>query len=134
MDETIKPDSGAIPKRKASNKRKVTKVYRDTTTLVGNVHAYSEKLRIVDVHPIVQEYIDNKLKPIVVTPPQKEVPVYDIQWKNKVNLNLQFRVLKYTCFNPCPAEPGYTLFCKQCRSRSVGFFRSQLIWICTVCH
>ena len=22
---------------------------------------------------------------------------------------------------------------KQCRSRSVGFFRSQLIWICTVC-
>ena len=24
--------------------------------------------------------------------------------------------------------------CKQCRSRSVGFFRSQLIWICTVCH
>ena len=37
-------------------------------------------------------------------------------------------------FNPCPAEPGYTLFCKQCRSRSVGFWRSQLIWICTVCH
>ena len=24
-------------------------------------------------------------------------------------------------FNPCPAELGYTLFCKQCRSRSVGF-------------
>ena len=24
--------------------------------------------------------------------------------------------------------------CKQCSSRSVGFFRSQLIWICTVCH
>ena len=23
---------------------------------------------------------------------------------------------------------------KQCRSRSVGFWRSQLIWICTVCH
>ena len=23
--------------------------------------------------------------------------------------------------NPCPAEPGYILFCKQCRSRSVGF-------------
>ena len=36
--------------------------------------------------------------------------------------------------NPCPAEPGYTLFCKQCRSRSVGFWRSQLIWICTVWH
>ena len=24
--------------------------------------------------------------------------------------------------------------CKQCRSRSVGFWRSQLIWIRTVCH
>ena len=24
--------------------------------------------------------------------------------------------------------------CKQCRSISVGFFSSQLIWICTVCH
>ena len=24
--------------------------------------------------------------------------------------------------------------CKQCRSRSAGFWRSQLIWICTVCH
>ena len=23
--------------------------------------------------------------------------------------------------------------CKHCRSRSFGFFRSQLIWICTVC-
>ena len=39
-----------------------------------------------------------------------------------------------SCFNPCPAEPGCTLFCKQRRSRSVGFWRSQLIWICTVCH
>ena len=35
---------------------------------------------------------------------------------------------------PCPAEPGFTLFSKQSRSRSVGFWRSQLIWICTVCH
>ena len=24
--------------------------------------------------------------------------------------------------------------CKQCRFRSVSFFRSQLVWICTVCH
>ena len=36
--------------------------------------------------------------------------------------------------NPCPAEPGKPCLCKQCRSRSVGFWRSQLIWICTVCH
>ena len=31
-------------------------------------------------------------------------------------------------------NPDILFFCKQCRSRSVGFFRSQLIRICTVCH
>ena len=36
--------------------------------------------------------------------------------------------------NPCLADPDIPCLCKQCRSRSVGFWRSQLIWICTVCH
>ena len=31
-------------------------------------------------------------------------------------------------------NPDIPCLGKQCRSRSVGFFRSQLIWICTVCH
>ena len=31
-------------------------------------------------------------------------------------------------------NPDMPCLCKQCRSRSVGFFRSQLIWSCTVCH
>ena len=31
-------------------------------------------------------------------------------------------------------NPDILCLCKQCRSRSVGFWRSQLIWICTVCH
>ena len=31
-------------------------------------------------------------------------------------------------------NPDIPFLCKQCRSRSVGFWRSQLIWICTVCH
>ena len=31
-------------------------------------------------------------------------------------------------------NPDIPCLCKQCRSRSVGFSRSQLIWICTVCH
>ena len=31
-------------------------------------------------------------------------------------------------------NPDMSCLCKQCRSRSVGFSRSQLIWICTVCH
>ena len=30
-------------------------------------------------------------------------------------------VLDIRQFNPCPAESGYTLLCKQCISRSVGF-------------
>ena len=31
-------------------------------------------------------------------------------------------------------SPDIPYLFKQCRSRSVGFWRSQLIWICTVCH
>ena len=31
-------------------------------------------------------------------------------------------------------NPDMCCLCKQCRSRSDGFFRSQLIWICTVSH
>ena len=31
-------------------------------------------------------------------------------------------------------NPDMLCICYQCRSRSVGFWRSQLIWICTVCH
>ena len=31
-------------------------------------------------------------------------------------------------------NPDKPCLCKQCRSRSVGFCRSQLIWICTVCN
>ena len=31
-------------------------------------------------------------------------------------------------------NPDIPCLCKQCRARSVGFWRSQLIWICTVCH
>ena len=31
-------------------------------------------------------------------------------------------------------NPDIPCLCKQCKSRSVGFWRSQLIWICTVCH
>ena len=52
-------------------------------------------------------------------------------------------VLNVVCWNFYPACRVLTLvllnqdipcFCKQCRSKSVGFWRSQLIWICTVCH
>ena len=65
----------------------------------------------------------------------------DLLVSSRTHIQLSHRGREYpdSCFfvflfNPCPAEPGYTLFCKQCRSRSVGFWRSQLIWICTVCH
>ena len=37
-------------------------------------------------------------------------------------------------FNPSLAEHDMPCPSKQCRSRSVGFWRSQLIWISTVCH
>ena len=46
------------------------------------------------------------------------------------------------CLTPSPMifltlvllNPDRPCFSKQGRSRSVGFWRSQLIWICTVCH
>ena len=31
-------------------------------------------------------------------------------------------------------NPDTPCLCKQCKSRSVGFWWSQLIWICTICH
>ena len=40
----------------------------------------------------------------------------------------------YTILSPSLAEHDMPCLSKQCRSRSVGFWRSQLIWICTVCH
>ena len=45
-------------------------------------------------------------------------------------------VLKADKFNLNPALAEHDMHClsKQCRSRSVGFFRSQLIWTFTVCH
>ena len=45
----------------------------------------------------------------------------------------RLHIQKKSTINPCPTEPGYILPI-QCRSRSVDFFRSQLIWICTFCH
>ena len=36
--------------------------------------------------------------------------------------------------NPSLAEHDMPCLRKQCRSRSAGFWRSQLIWICTVCQ
>ena len=42
-----------------------------------------------------------------------------------------FFILKLTLVLLTPDMP---CLCKQCRSRSVGFWRSQLIWICIICH
>ena len=49
-----------------------------------------------------------------------------------------FWISQYSCetsviqTNPSLAKHDMPCFSKQCRSRSVGFWRSQLIWICTV--
>ena len=44
-------------------------------------------------------------------------------------LNSSYVILTLALLNP-----DIPCLCKQCRSRSVGFWRSQLIWIYTVCH
>ena len=47
---------------------------------------------------------------------------------------ISFLVLSFTLLTLVLLNPDIPCLCKQCRSRSVGFWRSQLIWICTVCH
>ena len=69
-------------------------------------------------------------------------PSYSIfSWKNKKKchfflggggLKRSYPAGLYVKFYP--AEPAYIIFGKQCRSRSAGFLRNQLIWICTVFH
>ena len=60
----------------------------------------------------------------------------------RVDVSLNPNSIKFTSFQ-CFLYLSLTLvllnsdipcLCKQCRSRSVGFWRSQLIWICTVWH
>ena len=51
-----------------------------------------------------------------------------VQWKRAATF------LTLTGLTLVLLNPGMPCLCKQCRSRSVGFFRSQLTWICTVCH
>ena len=50
------------------------------------------------------------------------------------NINLDSFHLQSPLLNPSLAEHDMPCLSKQCRSRSVGFWRSQLIWICTDCH
>ena len=57
---------------------------------------------------------------------------------NEFKLGIFFSFSKcsvdFSYINPYPAEHDNPYLCKQCRSRSDGFFRSHLIRIYTVCH
>ena len=61
-----------------------------------------------------------------------------IQTLSELQFVLQMTTPSEYCFvqlirlNPSLAEHDKPCLSKQCRSRSVGFCRSQLIWICTV--
>ena len=60
-------------------------------------------------------------------------------WKKKKNKKIKKMlsaavVIGALRVNPDPAKPEYAHLCKKHRTRSVGFWRSQLIWICTVWH
>ena len=50
-------------------------------------------------------------------------------YQNDISAGLETYILTLVLLNP-----DILCLCKQYRSRSVGFWRSQLIWICTVCH
>ena len=55
-------------------------------------------------------------------------------WDNESRQYFKKKVLISLPFNSSLAEHNMPCLSKQCRSRSVGFWRNQLIWICTVCH
>ena len=54
--------------------------------------------------------------------------------RNKTVVCYKFSMSSATILTLVLLNPDVPCFCKQCRSRSVGFWRRQMIWICTVCH
>ena len=54
-------------------------------------------------------------------------------WPNSLFLGSRYVVINES-LTLVLLNPDIPCLCKQCRARSVGFWRSQLIWICTVCH
>lgn len=76
-------------------------MYRDHTTLVNITPVWPpEKLRILAVHPIVKEYIDNRLRHPVDSSERKIVPVYDMQWNSKVLKVL--KIMFIAGYSNCP--------------------------------
>ena len=61
---------------------------------------------------------------VLIRSASNEYPQHMFLWRNKKNINLIWSrfLIQIQILNG-----------KQCRSRTVGFFRSQLIWIYTVC-
>ena len=58
------------------------------------------------------------------------VPIF----RQSMIIRVHHTFLRRIIFNPSLAKHDIPCLNKQCRSISIGFFRSQLIWICTVCH
>ena len=64
----------------------------------------------------------------------------DIHFWSKTNLQQEFKflfllvIMNMFTLILVLLNPDILCLCKQCWSRSVGFWRSQLIWIYTVCH
>ena len=53
---------------------------------------------------------------------------------DRQTIDTYWQVIYYYFLTLVLLNPDIHCLCKQCRSRSVGFWRSQLIWIYTVCH
>ena len=95
-------------------------------------HAMLRELRInvgaswrcIDVGATLYKRHMQAFKPLNAMTPLPTV----IYWR------MRFRYLFGQILTLVLLNPDIPCICKQCRSRSVGFWRSQLIWICTVCH
>ena len=76
-------------------------------------------------------------KNVTSSVPTRPSPHYQasLRWLNTCCSELSWRLRSFnTSLSLALLNPDMSCFCKQCRSRSAGFWRSQLIWICTVCH
>ena len=97
------------------------------TRVVGALIDQGECSFMISLWPLRSLLLGSKAKTVLAK------QLWCIQTKLYGVIYWSIGVMLDTGLNPCTAEPGLPFLCKQCRFRSVGFWRCQLIWICTVC-
>ena len=90
------------------------------------------KPAVQNVFYVVAFYYITSEKMMVLLRPLTQIYAVQMNDKNNKHIGINFGIRNTITL--VLLNPDIPCLSKQCRSRSVGFFRSQLIWICTVCH